>query len=70
MLDSSVCSIAGEIACFVQASTRLIAKGMGNKSLSGQLRTVQEPASQPVSSDVEFTWNTNGNQLQLRVKDV
>src|SRR5207248_4951593 len=69
-LDSSVRSIASEVSCPIQSSSRLITERVGDKSLGCQLRAVQVPTSQTIATNVEFTRHTDRYQLQLCIKQI
>ncbi len=70
MLDGPVRPVAGQIPRPIQARARLVAEGMWEKALSRQLGTVQVPASQAISPDVEFPWYPDWHRLQLGIEQI
>src|ERR1700691_852360 len=69
-VDVSVQSIAGQVAALVQSRSVLGAEWVREKSLSGQIRTVQIAAGQAGTADVQLTGNSNGNGVAVLIHNV
>src|SRR6516162_2094512 len=67
-LDISVFVVAAEIASLVQQSRG--AERIGNKTLSGQLRSVKISVCQAMSRDIDFTGHANRDRSQILVEQV
>src|SRR6516164_8692451 len=70
MLDGSVRAVAGQVFRLIETSTRLGAEGMTDKALGRQFGALQIPARQALSPDVEFSRDSDGHRLQLRVEQI
>src|SRR5690606_22971435 len=69
-LDVAVGAEAAEVAGAVEAGPGLLAEGVGDEALGGELGTVEVAASDAVAGDVEFAGHADGHGLHVLVDDV
>src|SRR5215216_7594325 len=76
MIDSpceqqlSACETAGEVAGFIHARARSLTERIGNKSFSGESRTMQVTACEAFATDIDFTGKARGHRSQIRIEQV
>src|SRR5712692_352091 len=68
--DRPVRQVANTITCFIQASSRLIAKGIGNELLGGKFGTVQVAPRQTSTTDMQFTRHANRYEIEVAIQYV
>src|SRR5262249_36991568 len=69
-IDGAVGPIANEVAGLVETGAGLVAEGVANELLGGQLRTVPVATGQAVAADVQFTRHADRNGLALLVENI
>src|SRR5581483_10511920 len=62
----SIPSIASQISAFIESRSWLLAKGMGNETLSGQLRSMQIAPRHSCPPNIDLRWSPyRGQVLEL-----
>jgi hypothetical protein len=69
-LEVAVWEVPRPIPSLIETRSRLGAKGMGEKGGSSQRRTVEVPAGQASTPDIEFPRYAHGHGLALAVKHI
>src|SRR5262249_5599698 len=69
-LKAATRQLADSVARPIQTPPRRCAKGVGNKSLRGELRPIVVSASDPVSANIKLTRNAKRNTLAVGVQHV
>jgi len=69
--EVAVVSEAHEVACLVEALSDIGAwDGEFNEALLCEVRTIEIAASELDTSDVELTWDTDGDGVSVRVENI
>src|SRR5206468_8468063 len=66
----SVRQIPGQVTRAIETAISRSAERIGNKSLGGQVRTIEVTASQTFATNVDFANHALGHELPLRTENV
>src|ERR1051326_2876080 len=62
--------IASIVARFIEPRTRRRGEWVGDKAISSQIRSVQVPACESISTNVKLACNTDGYRGQVLIQDI